>query len=70
MKMDEASYFVFDGSFRIQGYGQKEKPIKLCDHNGNCWLFETSPETAYMDTLTKKDRKHFLVYPKDEGYFS
>lgn len=70
MNTDEASYFVFDGSFRIQGYGQKEKPIKLCDQNGNCWLFDTSPETAYMDTLTKKDRKHFLVYPKDEGYFS
>ena len=69
LSMDEAAYFVFGGSFRIQGYMQKENPIQLCDQNGSCRLFDTSPETAYVDTLTKKHRKHFLVYPKGDGYF-
>ncbi len=70
VSFEEASYFVFNGSFRIQGYLHEENPIQLCDQDGNCRLFDSSPEIAFMDTLTKKDRKHFLVYPKDEGYFS
>jgi len=70
LSVEEASYFVFNGSFRIQGYMQNENPIQLCDQEGSCRLFDTSPETAYVDTLTKKHRKHFLVYPKGDGYFS
>lgn len=70
LSLDEASYFIFNGSFRIQGYMQSENPIQLCDQDGNCTLFDTSPETAYVDSLTQKHRKHFLVYPKDDGYFS
>ena len=68
--LEDASYFIFNGSFRIQGYMQNENPIQLCDQYENCTLFDTSPETAYVDSLTKKHRKHFLVYPKDDGYFS
>lgn len=70
LNMEESTYFVFNGSFRIQGYIQNENPIQLCDQEGRCRLFDTSPEIAYLDTLTKKHRKHFLVYPKDDGYFS
>ena len=67
---DEASYFIFSGSLEIQGYQQKENPIQLCNQNGLCSLFDTSPDTALLHTLTKKDTKYFLAFPKGDGYFS
>ena len=70
LSLQQAAYFVFGGTFHIQGYKQKEIPIQLCDHNGSCWLFDTSSDTAVMHTLTKKDSKHFVAYPKGDGYFS
>ena len=70
LSKEEASYFVFSGSLEIQGYKQKENPIQLYSQNGVCSLFDTSPDTAHLHTLTKKDTKYFLAYPKGDGYFS
>ena len=70
LSSEEASYFVFSGSLEIQGYQQKENPIQLCSQNGVCSLFDTSPDTAHLHTLTKKDTKYFLAFPKGDGYFS
>ena len=66
----QVNYFVFSGSLELQGYIQKENPIQLCNKNGVCSLFDSSPATAQLDSLTKKDTKYFLAYPKGEGYFS
>lgn len=66
----QVNYFVFSGSLELQGYVQKENPIQLCNKNGVCSLFDSSPATAQLDSLTKKDTKYFLAYPKGEGYFS
>ncbi|MDA0779186.1 MAG: HD domain-containing protein [Bacteroidetes bacterium] len=70
LSSEEVSYFVFSGSLEIQGYQQKENPIQLCSQNGVCSLFDTSPDTAHLHTLTKKDTKYFLAFPKGDGYFS
>ena len=67
---DEASYFIFSGSLEIQGYQQNENSIQLCNQNGLCSLFDPSPDTALLHTLTKKDTKYFLAFPKGDGYFS
>lgn len=66
----EATYFVFSESLEIQGYIQKGNPIQLCNQNGECSLFDTSPDTIHVHSLTKKDTKYFLAYPKGDGYFS
>lgn len=66
----QVNYFVFSGSLELQGYIQKENPIQLCNKNGVCSLFDSSPATAQLHSLTKKDTKYFLAYPKGEGYFS
>jgi HD superfamily phosphohydrolase len=70
LTQDQSEYFVFSGSLEIQGYQQKENPIKLCNQRGVCSLFDTSPATAQLNTLTKKDTKYFMAYPKGDGYFS
>ena len=66
----QVTYFVFSGSLKIQGYKQKENPIQLCNKSGVCSLFDSSPDIALLNTLTKKDTKYFLAYPKGDGYFS
>ncbi len=66
----QVKYFVFSGSLKIQGYKQKENPIQLCNQKGECSLFDSSPEIAHVHTLTKKDTKYYLAYPKGDGYFS
>jgi len=70
LSLDEAYYFVFSESLEIQGYKQKENPIQLYNQKGECSLFDTSPEIAHVHTLTKKDTKYYLAYPKGDGYFS
>ena len=70
LSQEEAAYFVFSGNLEIQGYQQKENPIQLCDQNGVCSLFDSSPDTAQLQILTKKDTKYFLAFPKGDGYFS
>ena len=70
LSKSEATYFVFAGSLEIQGYKQKENPIQLCNQKGVCSLFESSPYIAQLNVLIKKDTKHFMSYPKGDGYFS
>ena len=65
MSADDASYFVFSGSLQTQGYKQKENPIQLCDEQGDCSLFDSSPDVTNIPQLTKRDIKFFFAYPKE-----
>ncbi len=65
MSAEEASYFVFTGSLHTQGYKQMENPIQLCDEQGDCSLFDSSPEVTNIPQLTKRDIKFFFAYPKE-----
>ncbi len=65
MSAEDASYFVFTGSLHTQGYKQMENPIQLCDEQGDCSLFDSSPDVTNIPQLTKRDIKFFFAYPKE-----
>lgn len=64
ISLEEASYLVFADFASNEEYNQVSNPIKILDHKLGLKNLDEISESLYYKSLTKKETRHFLCYPK------
>jgi len=64
ISMEEAKYFVFEGTISNQAYDKNYEPILILHKNGKIEDLITASDKSYLKSLTQKVFKHYFCYPR------
>lgn len=64
LTLNEASYFVFKGKIKNQGYNKLSEPIRILKKDKTVEDIVDAPDQLQLKALSKSEIKYFICFPK------